>query len=74
MLTKALAIELAERNVRVVGIAPGDIRTTRSEGAVRYWTATAAERYVRINPIGRRGTPADIARAASTLPHRRPHL
>jgi NAD(P)-dependent dehydrogenase (short-subunit alcohol dehydrogenase family) len=67
MLTKALAIELAEKGVRVVGVAPGDIHTGRSRAAVQYWADQQPAEYSRINPIGRRGRPGDIAQAVVFL-------
>lgn len=61
-LTKALALELAPHAIRVVGVAPGDIDIDREPfppGEVSAWQ--------RATPLGRRGTPADIAQAVGFL-------
>ena len=63
LLTKAAALELADRGIRVVGIAPGDIATRRSAGAAEHRIAADLTRYARRTPIGRRGKPADVAAA-----------
>ncbi|MCY4085937.1 MAG: glucose 1-dehydrogenase [Actinomycetia bacterium] len=67
MLTKALAIELASRRIRVVGVAPGDILTGRGRAADRTRAAERPSRYARMTPIGRRGRPDDIGRAVVYL-------
>lgn len=67
MLTKTLALELASRGIRVVGVAPGDILTGRSRGADRTRSVDQLHRYARTTPIGRRGRPQDIAEAVLYL-------
>ena len=67
MLTKALAIELASRHIRVVGVAPGDIVTGRTRGADRTRATEKLNRYARVTPIGRRGRPQDIGEAVVYL-------
>lgn len=67
MLTKALAIELASRRIRVVGVAPGDIATARARAADRMRATSNIGRFSRTTPIGRRGRPEDIANAAVYL-------
>ena len=67
MLTTALAIELASRRIRVVGVAPGNILTGRSRGADQTRVDEKLDRYARITPIGRRGRPEDIAEAVVYL-------
>jgi NAD(P)-dependent dehydrogenase (short-subunit alcohol dehydrogenase family) len=53
MLTRGLALELAEHNVRVNSVAPGVIATPRN--------AADAERLNSAVPLGRPGTPEEVA-------------
>jgi NAD(P)-dependent dehydrogenase (short-subunit alcohol dehydrogenase family) len=67
-LTKTMALELAQHNIRVNAIAPGDIRTETSENV----TAEKKERgfsgnYVRRIPLNRRGDPTEIGPTAVFL-------
>lgn len=69
MLTQGAALELAPRGVRVVGVAPGTIRThfheragMSAETAASYYAASAST-----HPIGRVGEAADVASAVSFL-------
>jgi 3-oxoacyl-[acyl-carrier protein] reductase len=62
-LTRALAVELASRNVTVNAIAPGFIETDMSE-AVRN---KAGDTIKKIIPMRRLGQPEDIARVAVFL-------
>ena len=68
-LTKSMAIDLAEWNIRVNSISPGAIETARlldrhpSMEAVR-------EKFVPKHPIGRLGQPEEIANAALFLASR----
>lgn len=59
VLTRALAVELGPRNIRVVGIAPG-LTVTDGSAAV---TSNAAmhDSYLSRSPLGRLGQPEDIA-------------
>ena len=61
--TRALAVELASRNVTVNAIAPGFIETDMSE-AIRN---KAGDRIKKVIPMRRLGQPDDIARAAVFL-------
>jgi 3-oxoacyl-[acyl-carrier protein] reductase len=61
--TRALAAELASRNVTVNAIAPGFIETDMSE-AVRN---KAGDKITKVIPMRRIGQPADIARVAVFL-------
>jgi NAD(P)-dependent dehydrogenase (short-subunit alcohol dehydrogenase family) len=63
LLTRAAALELAERGIRVVGVAPGDIATERSDAAADRRVEAGISRYARVNPLGRQGTPAEVAAA-----------
>lgn len=59
-LTRALAIDLAERGIRAVHIAPGDVATSTSGGA-DFRAERAAQPLRRVTPLGRRGSPEEIA-------------
>lgn len=61
--TRALAVELASRNVTVNGIAPGFIETEMTE-AVRNKAGDTIKKMI---PMRRLGTPEDIARVAVFL-------
>lgn len=67
-LTRALGYELAPRGIRVVHVAPGDIRTT-PDGTEMTPRGGQAPRTggVRRTPLGRRGTPQDVASAVAWL-------
>ncbi len=60
--TRSLALSLAPE-VRVNCVAPGWIRTAWGETAGDYWQ----ERVIRETPLGRWGTPEDIAKAVRFL-------
>ncbi len=60
--TRSLAVSLAP-SVRVNALAPGWIKTEWGEGASSTWQ----ERVLRETPLGRWGTPQDVARAARFL-------
>ncbi len=62
-LTRALAVELASRNVTVNAIAPGFIETDMSE-AVRNKAGDMVKKFI---PMRRIGQPADVARVAVFL-------
>ena len=63
-LTKHLAVEWADRNIRVNAVAPGTIRTERVQrlpeepGGIEY-----IEAIERMHPIGRLGEPREVAQA-----------
>jgi NAD(P)-dependent dehydrogenase (short-subunit alcohol dehydrogenase family) len=59
MLSRALALELAERNIRVNSVAPGVIATPRNEN-----DAEALDPEV---PLGRPGTPEEVAALVAWL-------
>ena len=63
--TRALAAELAPKGVRVNAVAPGFILGTRFHAT--HTTRESAERTVAGIPLGRAGTPGDVARAVAFL-------
>jgi NAD(P)-dependent dehydrogenase (short-subunit alcohol dehydrogenase family) len=68
MLTQGMAIELAPYGIRVNCIAPGDINTQTSANAVRDVKESGASgRFLRLTPMGRRGTPEEVGRAVAFL-------
>lgn len=64
-LTKSMALELAQYNIRVNAILPGfiDTRLNRADIDNKEWL----ENYLKTIPAGRVGTPTDIAGAAFFL-------
>ena len=69
MLTKAAALELAPRGVRVVGVAPGTVETS-FHAAAGMGEAMAASYYdasCATHPLGRVGRPEEIAEAVVWL-------
>ncbi|MET0169288.1 MAG: SDR family oxidoreductase, partial [Aliihoeflea sp.] len=62
--TRSAAAEFGPRNIRVTAIAPGP---TPTDGANRVVTEEGWERRRKTMPIGRLGTPQDIANAAVFL-------
>jgi len=65
MLTKNAALELGEYGIRVTAIGPGVIATPLNEHNLRVPGMTEA--YLDRTPMGRVGTPADIAAVAAFL-------
>lgn len=63
--TRALAVELADRGIRVNAVAPGAIRTPLNTEALS--DAGFAGQLARSIPLGRVGDPDDIARAVLFL-------
>lgn len=64
-LTKALAADLAPRNVRVNCVAPGVIRTKFAKAL--YESETAYDILMTQVPLGRLGEPAEIASLVAFL-------
>lgn len=62
-LTKSLAKELASRNITVNAVAPGYIATEMTASLPK----EATEKFLESIPLGRPGTPADIAAAVKFL-------
>jgi NAD(P)-dependent dehydrogenase (short-subunit alcohol dehydrogenase family) len=67
-LAQAMALELACHNIRVNCVAPGDINTEASTRITEDKRRIgASDRYVRVTPLGRRGSPSDIGHAVAYL-------
>jgi glucose 1-dehydrogenase len=65
-LTKVMALALAPRGIRVMGIGPGSIATEMLKTAVLTHDA-ARQKIMARTPLGRLGEPAEIARVAVFL-------
>ena len=65
MLTQVAALELAPLGIRVNAVAPGFVYTPLTEPAAQI--PGVVEEYVENTPLGRAGTPADIADAVLFL-------
>lgn len=68
-LTRSLALEWAEVGIRVNAIAPGDIRTETTDALKSGWQSgdTPKSPYVRKTPLGRPGTPEEMAEVIAFL-------
>ena len=65
MLTSALAMELIEHNIRVNAVGPAFIETPMTQGLGA--DAEGHEMMTSMTPMGRLGTPVEIANAALYL-------
>jgi 3-oxoacyl-[acyl-carrier protein] reductase len=65
MLTQVAALELAQRRIRVNAVSPGFVDTPLTEG-VKLVPGTLEE-YIENTPLGRVGTPQDVADAVLFL-------
>ena len=65
MLTQVAALELAPRRIRVNAVSPGFVDTPLTEGVTLI--PGAFEEYVENTPLGRVGTPQDVADAVLFL-------
>jgi 3-oxoacyl-[acyl-carrier protein] reductase len=65
-LTRGLGLDLAERGIRAVHVAPGDIATDTSSDS-DYAAERVAQPFRRDTPLGRRGTPEEIANVVGFL-------
>lgn len=66
-LVRGLAVELAKDNVRVVGVAPGYIRTAQSLSTEHSLGPAGLEKAAEFIPMGRVGEPEDIADVITLL-------
>lgn len=67
-MTKVLAVEWADRGVRVNAVAPGYVRTAMTKGLTRHPHLGAD--LIRATPLQRLATPAEIAAAVAFLSSR----
>jgi NAD(P)-dependent dehydrogenase (short-subunit alcohol dehydrogenase family) len=67
LLTYALAEELGPHGVRVNALHPGFIETSMTKTDVPIVGTTAADAYLETIPLGRAGSPADVARTVVFL-------
>lgn len=67
MLTKALALDLAESNVRVNAVAPGSIKTPMSRPWDRRFGSSTESMVLALSPMRRWGQPEEIANAVLFL-------
>lgn len=65
-LTKVMALSLAPKGIRVMGIGPGSIATEMLQAAV-LTNEAARQRILSRTPIGRLGEPEEIAQVAAFL-------
>jgi len=65
--TRALAVELAHKGIRLNAIAPGCVPVENYRKAMPDFDAGRAEQWVDAIPLGRAGTPLDIAHLAVFL-------
>jgi NAD(P)-dependent dehydrogenase (short-subunit alcohol dehydrogenase family) len=64
-LSRVASLELAERGIRVNAVCPGSIDTPITDGPG--FDQTDMDAYVRSIPLGRRGTPDEVATAIAFL-------
>ena len=67
MLTKSLAVSLADHGIRVNGVAPGLIKTPLTAGLVASSDPSQVEHYEKKILLKRLGTPEDVSGAAVFL-------
>ena len=65
MLTRALAVELAAQGVRVNAVSPGYIETGMTDRVLK--VRRYADAVLRRTPMGRFGSPLDVAKVAAFL-------
>ncbi len=67
-LTQSMALELAQHQIRVNAVAPGDILTERSaDMPAHVQRLSGTGKYLRQTPLGRRGLPIEIGYAVAFL-------
>ncbi|MFI6500343.1 SDR family oxidoreductase [Nonomuraea typhae] len=65
-LTKAAALEYADRNIRVNAVCPGAVRTEMADNLIRQGILSEQD-IIATQPIRRLATPEEIAEAAAWL-------
>ena len=65
LLTKVMAIELAQYGITVNGVGPGTVPTAMGDAYLAH--GPIADHELSRTPLGRFGTPADIAEAVLFL-------
>ena len=67
-LAQSMALELAPHRIRVNAVSPGDIYTPANASIVEDLQQSGSTgRYLRLTPLGRRGTPDEIGHAVAFL-------
>jgi NAD(P)-dependent dehydrogenase (short-subunit alcohol dehydrogenase family) len=66
-LTKVAALENAARGIRVNSVCPGVVRTSMIDRFISLGPAYDEERIISMEPVGRMGTPEEIAEAVVWL-------
>lgn len=68
-LTRSMALEYADRGIRVNAICPGTVYTPLVDDMFRQWgdMKAAEERYISVHPIGRLAQPEELAAAVLFL-------
>jgi len=68
-LTRSMALEYADKGIRVNGICPGTIYTPMMDDLFAQWSDREAgeKRYISVHPIGRLAQPEEIAHAVLFL-------
>lgn len=67
MLTKALALDLAECNIRVNAVGPGNVRTGMTKPGIARFGALTEQMHLALTPMRRWVYPEDVARAVAFL-------
>ncbi|MFC7156882.1 SDR family oxidoreductase [Halomarina halobia] len=67
LMTYALSASLGPRGIRVNDVSPGVIETSMTRNDLEMFDSGAAEEYATTTPIGRVGTPNDVANAVLYL-------
>ena len=66
-MTRQMAVEFGPHNVRVNSISPGTINTPMNEKVIAELGDHVARAWVKMHPLGRIGTPEEVAEAAVYL-------
>ncbi len=66
-MSRSLALEWAQYGIRVNSVAPGDIRTATSTVSTASRETKTGSAFMRSTPLGRQGTPDDVAEMVQFL-------